>query len=147
MKEITHSILRTDNYFDTILCIGVLEHVENPEDVIPEFFRVLKKGGAVVASVPFLQPEHKGPTDFQRYTKDGLSRLFSINGFEIVSIISTVNIYYTLHWIVYEWLNIRKTFINRILKFLLLPLIGLIGKKSKLRSDKIASAFRVIARK
>src|SRR5690348_3893716 len=40
-----HKIPKSDGYFDTIICIAVLEHVENPEDVLPEFFRVIKAGG------------------------------------------------------------------------------------------------------
>src|SRR5262245_1292387 len=69
-------IPKPDNTFDAIICIAVLEHVENPELCVREFFRVVKPGGVVIASVPFLQPEHKIPTDFQRYTKDGLTSLF-----------------------------------------------------------------------
>jgi len=71
-----HDIPFEDKYFDTIACLAVLEHVENPVDVVKEFYRVLKTGGVVIASVPFLQPEHKIPTDYQRYTKDGLHNLF-----------------------------------------------------------------------
>jgi SAM-dependent methyltransferase len=43
-------------YFDTILCIAVLEHVENPYRVLSEFYRVLKTG-ATILDVPFLQPK------------------------------------------------------------------------------------------
>jgi len=71
-----HQIPFEDEYFDAIVCIAVLEHVDNPVDIVKEFFRVLKPGGVVIASVPFLQPEHKIPTDYQRYTKDGLHNLF-----------------------------------------------------------------------
>jgi SAM-dependent methyltransferase len=78
-----HQIPKPACFFDAILCIAVLEHVENPEEILSEFFRVLKPGGHVVASVPFLQPEHKAPTDFQRYTSDGLARLFAQHGFDV----------------------------------------------------------------
>lgn len=37
-----HRIPVESNYFDAILCIAVLEHVENPEEVVPELYRVLK---------------------------------------------------------------------------------------------------------
>jgi SAM-dependent methyltransferase len=60
-----HKIPFESNYFDAILCIAVLEHVENPEEVVPELYRVLKPGGHSILEVPFLQPEHKVPTDFQ----------------------------------------------------------------------------------
>jgi ubiquinone/menaquinone biosynthesis C-methylase UbiE len=81
-----HSIPRPDGTFDTILCIAVLEHVENPEEVTAEMSRVLKPGGYLVATVPFLQPEHKIPTDFQRYTRDGLSTLVARHGFIVMDL-------------------------------------------------------------
>lgn len=41
-----------DNYFDVIICLGVLEHITNPEDVVKEAYRVLKPGGIAIFSVP-----------------------------------------------------------------------------------------------
>ena len=38
--------------FDMILMLEVLEHVENPLNVSKEVFRVLKKGGTLIAQVP-----------------------------------------------------------------------------------------------
>jgi len=142
-----HDIPRPDGTFDTIVCIAVLEHVENPEEVIPEFFRVLKPGGQVIASVPFLQPEHKIPTDYQRYTRDGLQRLFEHHGFRVNAVKPLFTVYHTLHWIVYEWLNVKPTFGSKFLKLLILPILATMAKISRLQSDKIASAFQVIAQK
>ena len=39
--------------FDSIISIDVLEHFENPEDVIKELYRVLKQDGYVILSTPF----------------------------------------------------------------------------------------------
>ncbi len=47
-----HNIPVADNTFDTILCIAVLEHVENPEEIIPEFLRCRNR--AVLWSPRFL---------------------------------------------------------------------------------------------
>lgn len=41
-----------DNFFDTVICLGVLEHITNPEDVVHEAFRVLKPGGNALFLVP-----------------------------------------------------------------------------------------------
>jgi len=43
-----------DNTFDLIYGGGVIEHLENPRDVIKEIYRVLKPGGFVFNTVPFL---------------------------------------------------------------------------------------------
>lgn len=133
--------------FNTILCIAVLEHVENPDEVVKEFFRVLKPNGFVVASVPFLQPEHKVPTDYQRYTRDGLTRLFEINGFAVEDIFPLFTVYHTIHWILYEWLTMKNSIGYKIMRILLLPPLVLLAKTSNLRSDKLASVFQILARK
>ena len=101
-------IPRPDNTFDGIVCIAVLEHVDAPHTVVSEFYRVTKPGGYVVASVPFLQPEHKVPTDFRRYTKDGLKLLFEDVGFQELHTITLFTIFHTLHWILYEILIDKK---------------------------------------
>lgn len=41
-----------ENYFDRVICSEVLEHVKDDEEVISEIFRVLKKGGMLLLSVP-----------------------------------------------------------------------------------------------
>ena len=142
-----HVIPRPDGFFDTILCIAVLQQVENPEEIIPEFFRVLKPGGHVVASVPFLQPESRFPTDCQRYTQDGLRRLFSHHGFEVVSVEPLLTVYHTLHWLVYEWLQLRTTVLYKMLRLALLPPLSYMARHSRLQSAKLASGFQIIARK
>lgn len=40
------------NYFDLITCCEVLEHVFHPEKAISEIYRILKKGGYALLSVP-----------------------------------------------------------------------------------------------
>lgn len=41
-----------DNYFDYLATAEVLEHMENPEDVLKEMVRVVKPGGMLAISVP-----------------------------------------------------------------------------------------------
>lgn len=41
-----------DNFFDAVFCLEVLEHVDNPTEVIHEVRRVLKKDGYGVILVP-----------------------------------------------------------------------------------------------
>jgi SAM-dependent methyltransferase len=142
-----NEIPQPDNTFDCILCIAVLEHVDTPHKVVSEFYRVTKPGGHVVASVPFLQPEHKVPTDFQRYTRDGLKLLFEESGFEEIHTITLFNIFHTLHWILYEILVDQPTIISKILRYVILPPIAFLACNSKTTNPKVASAFQIIVRK
>ena len=71
-----------DNTFDAVLSIAVLEHVDDPMTCAAELLRVLKPGGLVFASVPFLQPEHGYPSHYFNATRFGLRRLFQ--GAELV---------------------------------------------------------------
>ena len=41
-----------DNQFDTVLCIEVLEHLENPESVLKELARICAEDGLIIISIP-----------------------------------------------------------------------------------------------
>lgn len=70
--------------FDIILANNVIEHFYDPAKAIAEMRRVLKKGGSIYFTVPFLYPVHEAPHDYSRFTKFGLQRLFGqFTGVEI----------------------------------------------------------------
>lgn len=75
-----------ENTFDAVFCNTVLEHVPEPEKVIRESLRVLKKDRVFVISIPFLQEVHADPYDFQRYTPYGLKYQLEKVGFKNVKI-------------------------------------------------------------
>jgi len=140
-----HQIPVESDYFDVILCIAVLEHVANPEEVVPELYRVLKRGGRLILEVPFLQPEHKVPTDFQRYTRDGLTKLVSDHGFSVEAIKGLFTVYHTLYWQVYIWLHLSNSTTYLLLRVLLLHPLLFAAKHSKTYSDRLATGFQLIA--
>lgn len=69
--------------FDAILCNQVLEHVFNPDEFLGEMHRVLRPGGGVVLTIPFVWDEHEQPYDYARYSSFGLRALFERHGFTI----------------------------------------------------------------
>lgn len=72
-----------DACVDTVLSLEVLEHLPHPERCVAEMARVLKPGGRLLLTVPFLQPLHQLPFDFRRYTPRGLTELLEDNGLEL----------------------------------------------------------------
>lgn len=66
-----------DDTFDSVLSLAVLEHVPDPYRVVAEMIRVLKPGGLLYSEVPFIFFFHGYPTDYHRFTREGMKRLFA----------------------------------------------------------------------
>lgn len=86
--------------FDVALLCELLEHVENPEKVLKETQRILKKGGALILSIPFLYPIHADPEDYQRWTSTKLRLILKSLGFSDIIIIPMGGIGAVLHDII-----------------------------------------------
>lgn len=78
-----YTIPLEDNSVDTVLLTEVLEHCPEPEKVLQDINRVLKPGGHVIFSVPFIWYLHESPWDFYRYTPYAIRRLFGENHFSL----------------------------------------------------------------
>lgn len=74
------------NLVDTVLCTDVLEHVYAPEQLFSEMTRILKPGGALILTVPFLYWIHGDPHDYHRYTNHKLKHFCEKNNMEIVEL-------------------------------------------------------------
>ena len=71
---------------DVVNALELFEHVERIDRGLRECFRVLRPGGRLVISVPFLYPVHSDPHDFQRWTREKWVRALEGTGFEIESL-------------------------------------------------------------
>lgn len=81
-----HNMPKPDNYFDSIICTQVLEHVEYPQKVVNEFYRVLKPNGKLFLTAPQGWGLHGEPYHFFNFTKYGLDSIFKNAGLEIIFI-------------------------------------------------------------
>lgn len=77
------SIPVEDGRFDAIVFNQVMEHLPKPRDVLRELHRVMKPGGAMLATAPLFYEEHEQPYDFYRYTQFAWRHLMEEAGFEI----------------------------------------------------------------
>ncbi|HVT75239.1 MAG TPA: glycosyltransferase [Candidatus Paceibacterota bacterium] len=56
---------------------SLFEHVPDAHKVAREMVRVVKPGGYIYVSAPFMHPYHASPDDFNRWTVSGLKHMFS----------------------------------------------------------------------
>jgi SAM-dependent methyltransferase len=67
--------------FDAVMILEVLEHVPEEHEAMREANRVLRPGGRLFLSVPFVYPLHDRPHDYRRFTIYGLRLLLRKHGF------------------------------------------------------------------
>jgi SAM-dependent methyltransferase len=71
--------------FDSIICNQVLEHVFTPDSFLKELGRILKPGGMLLLTVPFVWDEHEQPADYARYSSFGIASILERSGFEVIA--------------------------------------------------------------
>jgi len=85
--------------FDVVLVSNTFEHLPNTEEVLAEVIRVLKHGGTLLATIPFIMRLHQKPYDFNRYTHYKWAWLCERAGFAEVTVTAlseTVDVYRTI---------------------------------------------------
>lgn len=75
-----------DESIDGFLLCEVLEHLEHPEKVLQEAYRLLRKRGRGWITMPFLFQVHADPYDYQRWTADKLRQTLQACGFIFVDV-------------------------------------------------------------
>jgi len=75
-------IPRKSQTYDAILCTEVIEHVEYPQKVINEIYRILKKEGKLILTCPQEWMMHQKPYNFYYFTYFGLKSLLKNSGFK-----------------------------------------------------------------
>ena len=75
-----------DESFDTVMSIQVLEHTPEPQRLLGEMARILKRDGLMVLSAPFCFRLHEEPHDYYRYSIHGLTHMCRRAGLEIVEV-------------------------------------------------------------
>lgn len=69
--------------FDFIVSVAVLEHLTSPSTAIASANLMLRIGGRLALSLPFLYKDHGSPLDFSRFTTLQVHRLLVCGGFTL----------------------------------------------------------------
>lgn len=77
----------SDNSFGGVISTQVLEHVSSPRSLLAEMYRVIRPGGKLIISLPFVWQEHEEPYDFFRFTQFGIADMLKQTGFEVDHIV------------------------------------------------------------
>lgn len=114
--------------FDGIFASEVFEHLFTPPDILPELYRVLKTGGKMLITCPFVWPEHEKPYDYARYTLFALTDMLTKAGFRVLTTDKNGNFFLAVHQLntvyVYQHLCGKFSFNNR------LPFLATLARKT-----------------
>jgi len=97
-----HALPFRDATFDTVFSIAVLEHCRRPWVAIRELRRVLRPGGHLLLSLPFIQPAHANPDDYFRFTAEGMRELAADAGLTVLETGPDNSAQHTLAWVLWE---------------------------------------------
>ncbi|MBV8729514.1 MAG: class I SAM-dependent methyltransferase [Acidobacteriia bacterium] len=137
---------RQDESYDSILCNAVLEHVQFPDRVMQEFYRLLKPTGWLVISVPFLQPYHPKP-DFRRYSREGMLELARLHGFEVVELLPVHTIAQTVTWIAWSYLGEKHNHLLQAALWLPFYCWNRLSHKTDFNCIDQANSYQMVLRK
>jgi SAM-dependent methyltransferase len=120
-----------DRSFDGVICNQVLEHVFEPEAFVDEIRRVLKEGGRLLLTVPFVWDEHEQPRDYGRYSSFGLASLLDRHGFELLHHSKTAGnvkvLFQLVNGYIYKMTVTNSAYANLFVTLLLMAPFNLLG--------------------
>ena len=70
-----------DNFADAVFLFSVIYILKDPGKTLLEIHRILKPGGKLFITSPFIFNEAKEPNDYWRFTSEGLEKILKEAGF------------------------------------------------------------------
>lgn len=128
-----------DNSIDSAILFEVIEHCPDPSIVVREAYRVLKPGGVILFSTPFIYPLHGVPFDYSRPTPSGLEKLFTDAGFNKTTIEAGGSWDSSLAQMMAIWITKRPMplILRKILRLKFVPIFRFLLWLDKKQKDKL----------
>ncbi|MDO8574879.1 MAG: class I SAM-dependent methyltransferase [bacterium] len=82
VADLNKTLPFSNDFADAVFLFSVIYILKNPADVLKEINRVLKPGGTLFLSSPFIFNEAREPDDYWRFTSEGLEKLLKDSGFK-----------------------------------------------------------------
>ncbi len=109
-----------------------MEHVFNPGDFLSEVNRVLKDGGILLISIPFIWDEHEQPYDYARYSSFGLKYLLENRGFNVIEYRKSTNdiraIFQLINGYIYKKTVTQNAYLNLFITVILMAPFNILGE-------------------
>lgn len=77
--------------WDVIIAEQVLEHLADPQKALDNMYAMLRSGGVLLITTPFLLKFHPVPRDYSRWTEDGIREMLLRSKFSRVAVSSWGN--------------------------------------------------------
>jgi SAM-dependent methyltransferase len=138
-----------DDSVDIVLSTQVLEHVTDPLVYLQESCRVLKKGGLLLLSTHGIWRYHPDPTDYWRWTGDGLKKILADNGFQVKEVYGVMGLA-SMGLLLFQDAFLYK--LPRFLRYVFVPVMQtqmILFDKAHSKADKMnnAGVFLMVAQK
>ena len=111
-----------DEFFENAFASEVFEHVFNIDELLDEINRVLKPGGRLGFTCPFVWDEHEQPYDFARYTSFAVEHLLTVHGFKLIKLTKSTGYFETVMQMLSAYISQHVLPKNAYLRILLIPL-------------------------
>ena len=154
-----HKLPFKNESFDSCICNAVLEHIREPKIALSECNRVLRKGGEIWVSVPFLQHIH-ADYDFRRFTGQGLAYEVEKAGFRVDQLHGSYGVMDNIEYLTFSAIGWRvakdrdyKSISSAIyilvlgMLFILFKVLAVLFNSQQKRDIHHATSFDIIAHK